>query len=96
MHDSSMAHSQIQNEAIHRSIREGKTTVQELHAVLLEEITQELNQPIKEVDIAYINACEVFLDEINRNRSASVSTHYEHNLPGRHPADGQHPQHDDE
>lgn len=84
MHDSSMAHSQIQNEAIHRSIREGKTTVQELHAVLLEEITQELNQPIKEVDIAYINACEVFLDEINRNRSASVSTHYEHNLQAIH------------
>ena len=80
MSDSSTATRQIQLEAIRQSISEGKLTAQQIHNILLEEIAAELNKPQEEVDIAYVNACQDFLTELNRNRAAATPSHYEENL----------------
>ena len=80
MSDSSTATRQIQLEAIRQSISEGKLTAQQIHNILLEEIAAELNKPQEEVDIAYVNACQDFLTELNRNRAAAAPSHYEENL----------------
>ena len=80
MSDSSTATRQIQLEAIRQSISEGKLTAQQIHNILLEEIAAELNKPQEEVDIAYVNTCQDFLTELNRNRAAATPSHYEENL----------------
>lgn len=80
MSDSSTATRQIQLEAIRQSISDGKLTAQQIHNILLEEIAAELNKTQEEVDIAYVNTCQDFLTELNRNRAAATPSHYEENL----------------
>lgn len=80
MSDSSMAYSQIQLEAIRQAISDGRLTAQQIHSILLEEITNELNKPKEEVDTEYISACQELLGSLNRSRTAAVVSHYEENL----------------
>ncbi len=80
MSDSSMARSQIQLEAIRQAISEGRLTAQQIHNILLEEISKELCKPKEEVDTEYIGACQELLESLNRSRAAAVSSHYEKNL----------------
>lgn len=79
MCDSSVAYSQIQLEAIRQAISDGRLTAQQMHCILLEEISNELNKPKEEVDTEYINACQELLGSLNRSRTAVVS-HYEENF----------------
>ena len=80
MSDSSVAYSQIQLEAIRQAISDGRLTAQQIHSILLEEITNELNKPKEEVDTEYISACQELLGSLNRSRTAAVVSHYEENL----------------
>lgn len=80
MCDSSVAYSQIQLEAIRQAISDGRLTAQQMHCILLEEISNELNKPKEEVDTEYINACQELLESLNRSRTAAVVSHYEENL----------------
>ena len=80
MCDSSTAPRQNQLEAICQSISKGKLTAQQIHNILLEEIAVELNKPQEEVDIAYVNACQDILTELNRKRAAATQSHYEESL----------------
>ncbi len=47
MSDSSAARSQIHLEAIRQEISEGRLTTQQIHNILLKEISNELNKPTK-------------------------------------------------
>lgn len=80
MSDSSVAFSQIHLEAIRQAISDGRLTAQQIHNILLEEMTNELNKPQEEVDINYINACQDLLESLNSSRAAAVASHYEKNL----------------
>ena len=80
MSDSSMAFSQIHLEAIRQAISEGRLTAQQIHNILLDEITNELNKPHEEVNTDYINACRELLESLNSSRAAAVTSHYEKNL----------------
>lgn len=80
MCDSSVAYSQIQIEAIRQAISDGRLTAQQMHCILLEEISNELNKPKEEVDTEYISACQELLGSLNRSRTAAVVSHYEENL----------------
>lgn len=80
MSDSSAARSQIHLEAIRQEISEGRLTTQQIHNILLKEISNELNKPTKEVDTEYLHACQTLLDKLNQNRSANIPSHYEQNL----------------
>lgn len=80
MSDSSMACSQIQLEAIRQAISEGRLTAQQMHNILLEEISKELCKTQEEVDTEYVSACQELLESLNRSRAAAVSSHYEKNL----------------
>lgn len=80
MSDSSVAYSQIQLEAIRQAISDGRLTAQQIHSILLEEISKELNKPKEEVDTEYISACHELLGALNRSRAAAAISHYEANL----------------
>lgn len=80
MNDSSAASRQIQIEAIRQSISNGDLTAQQIHDVMLAEITTELSKPQEEVDIDYVNACQALLIELNSPRAAVTPSHYEQNL----------------
>ena len=80
MNDSSTASRQIQIEAIRQSISNGDLTAQQIHDVMLAEITTELSKPQEEVDIDYVNACQALLMELNSPRAAVTPSHYEQNL----------------
>lgn len=80
MNDSSTASRQLQIEAIHQSISNGDLTAQQIHDVMLAEITTELSKPQEEVDIDYVNACQALLMELNIPRAAVTPSHYEQNL----------------
>lgn len=80
MSDSSAAHSQIHLEAIRQAISEGRYSAQQIHNILLKEISKELNKPTKEVDMEYVNACQALLDELNQTRAAQAPSHYAQNL----------------
>jgi len=55
-----------------------------VHQVMLEEISKELDKPLKEVDMNYVNACDKLLAEINHGRAAAVESHYTSNLTAIH------------
>lgn len=80
MNDSSTASRQIQIEAIRQSISTGDLKAQQIHDVMLAEITAELTKPQEEVDIDYVNACQTLLMELNSPRAAVTPSHYEQNL----------------
>ena len=80
MSDSSLARRQIQLEAIQQAISDGSLTAQQIHNILLEEISHELDKPFKEVDMEYVNACEELLTALNRGRAAAISSMYDSNL----------------
>lgn len=80
MNDSSTASRQIQIEAIRQSISNGDLTAQQIHDVMLAEITTELSKPQEEVDIDYVNACQALLMELNSPRVVVTPSHYEQNL----------------
>lgn len=80
MNDSSTASRQIQIEAIRQSISNGDLTAQQIHDVMLAEITTELSKPQEEVNIDYVNACQALLMELNSPRAAVTPSHYEQNL----------------
>ena len=80
MNDSSTASRQIQIEAIRQSISNGDLTAQQIHDIMLAEITAELSKPQEEVNIDYVNACQALLMELNSSRAAVTSSHYDQNL----------------
>lgn len=80
MSDSTMASRQIQHDAIREAISQGQLTAQQIHCILIEEITSELNKPEEEVDTDYISACQELLRSLNYRRAIGVSSHYEENL----------------
>lgn len=80
MSDSSVANSQIQLDAIRQEISQGQLTAEQMHCILLKEITNELSKSEKEVDTEYINACQELLTVVNKSRATAVFSHYEKNL----------------
>ena len=80
MKDTSKAHCQNQIEVIYRAVSDGTLTAQQIHNLLLSEMAKELEQPAEEVDMEYVNACEVLLSSLNHVREAELTSHYVSNL----------------
>lgn len=80
MLDSSMARPQIQLEAIKEAISNGRLDAETIHQTMLAQIMNELEKPVEEVDMDFVNACEELLTALNRGRATSVESHYSRNL----------------
>lgn len=80
MNDSSAPRRPNQLGAIKNAISSGTLDAQAIHDALLAEVSSELDKPIKEVDMDYVNACEELLALLNRDRAASAESHYYSNL----------------
>lgn len=80
VNDSSVSRRPNQIRAIKDAISSGTLDAQTIHNALLAEISLELNKPIEEIDVEYVNACEDLLILLNRDRAASVESHYFSNL----------------
>ena len=55
MIDSSLGQHQIQMAAIRQAISDGRLNAATLHQIMLDEISKELEKPLKEVDMDYVN-----------------------------------------
>lgn len=80
MNDSSLERPQIQLEAIKEKIMSGTLDVNTIHQAMLTEITKELEKPLEEVDMDYVNACQALLTSLNSSRAAAIESHYDSNL----------------
>lgn len=80
MIDSSVGQHQIQVAAIRQAISGGTLDAETIHQTMLDEISKELDKPLKEVDMDYVNACDKLLELLNRDRAARVESLYASNL----------------
>lgn len=63
-------------EEIRRRISEGELTAQQIHDILISEIENELNQPTKEVNMAYVKICEELLSSLGADDEPLVDQYY--------------------
>lgn len=80
MIDSSLGQHQIQMAAIRQAISDGRLNAATLHQIMLDEISKELEKPLKEVDMDYVNTCDHLLELLNRDRNCMVDSFYNRNL----------------
>lgn len=80
MIDSSLGQHQIQMAAIRQAISDGRLNAATLHQIMLDEISKELEKPLKEVDMDYVNTCDHLLELLNRDRNCMVDSFYDRNL----------------
>jgi len=69
-----------QIQAIRQAVSEGRLDAEKIHQAMLDEISKELDKPLEEVDMDYVNACDRLLTELNRSRAAAIESHYASNL----------------
>lgn len=80
MIDSSLGQHQIQMAAIRQAISDGRLNAATLHQIMLDEISKELEKPMKEVDMDYVNTCDHLLELLNRDRNCMVDSFHDRNL----------------
>lgn len=73
-----------QIQAIRQAVSESTLDAETVHQVMLDEISKELDKPLKEVDMNYVNACDKLLAELNYSRAAVIESHYTSNLTAIH------------
>ncbi len=69
-----------QIQAIRQAISEGRLDAKKVHQAMLDEISKELDKPLGEVNMDYVNACDKLLTELNHSRAAAAESHYASNL----------------
>ncbi|MEF9840889.1 MAG: hypothetical protein RR791_08070, partial [Lachnospiraceae bacterium] len=77
--DRSKTNFENQIAAIKASILDGSLTHAQMRRILTSEIDKELNKPVEEVDMGYVNACQSFLECINPQKASLVESHFESN-----------------
>lgn len=65
-----------QIEAIRHAILNCTLDAQTIHQTMLDEIKKELDKPLDETDMNYVNACLELLMLLNRERAASIGIHF--------------------
>lgn len=96
MDDSFRGCHETQITAIKTAVSNGTFDAKFIRQLLLDEISRELNKPLEEVDVDYVNACDELLEQITCVGDALSDSHYTRNRttlrarlhaakrPGRH------------